>query len=101
MDVLIGKTAQSDLKADVLPMLYNAFDSTTPQIQVWMHNQHNNTISQSANQPINQSTNQPINQCNYSIIIQCHNSIQIELAIYYLYFQILMHKLNTVRVEQL
>ncbi|CAG2100886.1 unnamed protein product [Medioppia subpectinata] len=33
IDVLIGKTAQSDLKTDVLPMLYGSFDSTSPQIQ--------------------------------------------------------------------
>ncbi|XP_054169221.1 SCY1-like protein 2 [Oppia nitens] len=33
IDILIGKTAQSDLKTDVLPMLYASFDSSTPQIQ--------------------------------------------------------------------
>ncbi|KAH8031797.1 hypothetical protein HPB51_020915 [Rhipicephalus microplus] len=33
LDVLMKKTPKTDIKADVLPMLYNSFDSTTPQIQ--------------------------------------------------------------------
>ncbi|XP_035225576.1 SCY1-like protein 2, partial [Stegodyphus dumicola] len=33
MDIIMKKTPKSDLKSEVLPMLYNAFDSTTPQIQ--------------------------------------------------------------------
>ncbi|XP_067126202.1 SCY1-like protein 2 isoform X1 [Centruroides vittatus] len=33
LDVIMKKTPKSDIKSDVLPMLYNAFDSTTPQIQ--------------------------------------------------------------------
>ncbi|CAG2100888.1 unnamed protein product [Medioppia subpectinata] len=40
IDVLIGKTAQSDLKTDVLPMLYGSFDSTSPQIQ-FLYLKHN------------------------------------------------------------
>ncbi|XP_015792718.1 SCY1-like protein 2 isoform X2 [Tetranychus urticae] len=33
MDILISKTAKSDFKQDILPMVYNAFESATPQIQ--------------------------------------------------------------------
>lgn len=33
LDVLMKKTPKTDIRADVLPMLYNSFDSTTPQIQ--------------------------------------------------------------------
>ncbi|XP_067120668.1 SCY1-like protein 2 isoform X3 [Centruroides vittatus] len=33
LDIIMSKTPKSDIKAEVLPMLYNAFDSTTPQIQ--------------------------------------------------------------------
>ncbi|GIY82531.1 uncharacterized protein CEXT_630661 [Caerostris extrusa] len=34
MDIIMKKTPKSDLKSEVLPMLYTAFDSSTPQIQV-------------------------------------------------------------------
>ncbi|GFY04019.1 SCY1-like protein 2 [Trichonephila clavipes] len=33
LDIIMKKTPKSDIKADVLPMLYSAFESTTPQIQ--------------------------------------------------------------------
>ncbi|KAF8790362.1 SCY1-like protein 2 isoform X2 [Argiope bruennichi] len=34
LDIIMKKTPKSDIKADVLPMLYSAFESTTPQIQL-------------------------------------------------------------------
>ncbi|XP_076329759.1 SCY1-like protein 2 [Tachypleus tridentatus] len=33
LDIIMRKTPKADIKADVLPMMYTAFDSTTPQIQ--------------------------------------------------------------------
>ncbi|XP_022236078.1 uncharacterized protein LOC111083710, partial [Limulus polyphemus] len=33
LDVIMRKTPKGDSKADVLQMMYNAFDSSTPQIQ--------------------------------------------------------------------
>nr|XP_042902354.1 uncharacterized protein LOC107453616 [Parasteatoda tepidariorum] len=33
MDIIMQKTPKSDLRSEVLPMLYSAFDSSTPQIQ--------------------------------------------------------------------
>ncbi|KAG8195910.1 hypothetical protein JTE90_001145 [Oedothorax gibbosus] len=33
LDIIMKKTPKSDMKSEVLPMLYNAFDSSTPQIQ--------------------------------------------------------------------
>ncbi|XP_022244432.1 SCY1-like protein 2 [Limulus polyphemus] len=33
LDIIMQKTRTSDMKSNVLQMLYNAFDSTTPQIQ--------------------------------------------------------------------
>ncbi|CAM1318602.1 Uncharacterised protein g6973 [Pycnogonum litorale] len=33
LDIVMKKTPKNDIKSDVLPMLYNAFDSSTPQVQ--------------------------------------------------------------------
>ncbi|XP_022253725.1 SCY1-like protein 2 [Limulus polyphemus] len=33
LDIIMRKTPKTDIKTDVLPMMYTAFDSTTPQIQ--------------------------------------------------------------------
>ena len=34
IDILVLKTDKADFRADIVPMICNAFDSTTPQIQV-------------------------------------------------------------------
>ncbi|XP_028966958.1 SCY1-like protein 2 [Galendromus occidentalis] len=33
IDILMAKTPKADIKSDVLPMVYNSFESTAPQIQ--------------------------------------------------------------------
>ncbi|XP_022258861.1 SCY1-like protein 2 isoform X1 [Limulus polyphemus] len=33
LDIIMKKMSKTDIKSDVLPMMYSAFDSTTPQIQ--------------------------------------------------------------------
>ncbi|XP_076341084.1 SCY1-like protein 2 [Tachypleus tridentatus] len=33
LDVIMKKTSKDDIKSDILPLIYTAFDSTTPQIQ--------------------------------------------------------------------
>ncbi|XP_022248473.1 SCY1-like protein 2 [Limulus polyphemus] len=37
LDTIMKKTSKTDIKADVLPMMYAAFDSATPQIQLAAH----------------------------------------------------------------
>jgi SCY1-like protein 2 len=34
LHVILEKTPRDDIRAEVLPMLYNALESTTPQVQV-------------------------------------------------------------------
>jgi SCY1-like protein 2 len=34
LHVILEKTPRDDIRAEVLPMLYNAFESTTIQVQV-------------------------------------------------------------------
>jgi SCY1-like protein 2 len=34
LHVILEKTPRDDIRSEVLPMLYNALESTTPQVQV-------------------------------------------------------------------